>query len=397
MNDEPLLADPEPTTPSGGSNYQGMSPADLLAFKTADLTTLAGVQLTPGVYQVLSWKGCWWHGLLVSHDIARPDSAPVNNGPLRRLHPLSCPPRRSLCSPTTLRRLRSSAGAWSRTSLSWPRWASQVSGVAECGATLAAPRESPLHGSEPSSWSAATVAALLTPGAVTLAKCSTPYTAASPTTAGIPAAITATTGLRKLKVQFSVPNPDAAVYYEYSMRDASNLVRGGQRQVQSASGWTIAWLLCRTGPSCSSQTRRHSLFNWSTTPSSTLWQAVSSHHRCVSSHCYLQASVPSANRIQVPRSAVTVANGKVSFETVELLTYKYYQLRVTAVGYGSVYSQWTASAVAGERTSEVVDGLDSLTMFRCVQAARALHWCLTAVLRAPPHVQASRRSPRWLP
>lgn len=62
----------------------------------------------------------------------------------------------------------------------------------------------------------------------------------------------------------------------------------------------------------------------------------------------VQLAVSSATRIQVPRSAVSMANGKVSFETVELLTYKRYQLRVAAVGYGSVFSQWTTSSVAGE-------------------------------------------------
>jgi len=39
---------------------------------------------------------------------------------------------------------------------------------------------------------------------------------------------------------------------------------------------------------------------------------------------------------------------KLSFETVALDAYKAYDLRLTAVGYGSVYSSWsTPSAVAG--------------------------------------------------
>ena len=91
MNDEPLLADPAPTTPSGGSNYQGMSPADLLAFKTADLTTLAGVQLTQGVYQVLSWEGCWWHGLSLT-TLPDPTRRPSITGPCAGCTPFPAHP-----------------------------------------------------------------------------------------------------------------------------------------------------------------------------------------------------------------------------------------------------------------------------------------------------------------
>lgn len=116
------------------------------------------------------------------------------------------------------------------------------------------------------------------PGLLELySKCACALHTVSPTTAGIPAAITAATGLRKLKVQFSVPNPDAAVYYEYSVRDASNLVRGGQGQLQPVS-WTFACLLCSAGHSCISQTSHHSLGNCSPHPPA-LWQAISSNHR----------------------------------------------------------------------------------------------------------------------
>lgn len=53
---------------------------------------------------------------------------------------------------------------------------------------------------------------------------------------GIPAAITAATGLRKLKVEFTVPNPDAAVYYEYTVRDATTQVR-----LLRDVGWWEVW------------------------------------------------------------------------------------------------------------------------------------------------------------
>ncbi len=44
----------------------------------------------------------------------------------------------------------------------------------------------------------------------------------------------------------------------------------------------------------------------------------------------------------------TSVSGKLSFQTVELATYKRYDLRLTAVGAGSVYSSWsTPSAVTG--------------------------------------------------
>ena len=56
VNTEHLLVDPAATTPSGGANYAGLTPADLLAFKTANLANL-GVQ--PGVYQVRAAEVDW--------------------------------------------------------------------------------------------------------------------------------------------------------------------------------------------------------------------------------------------------------------------------------------------------------------------------------------------------
>jgi len=38
--------------------------------------------------------------------------------------------------------------------------------------------------------------------------------------------VLSTGSLNKLKLVFDVPSPDAASYYEYSVRDASNLVSG---------------------------------------------------------------------------------------------------------------------------------------------------------------------------
>lgn len=38
---------------------------------------------------------------------------------------------------------------------------------------------------------------------------------------GIPTGLAVASGLRKLKVQFNPPSPDAAVYYEYTVRTAS--------------------------------------------------------------------------------------------------------------------------------------------------------------------------------
>lgn len=47
----PLLA-PTPTTPSGGYDYSGLTPADLLSFDTGNLATMSGLTLAAGVYQV---------------------------------------------------------------------------------------------------------------------------------------------------------------------------------------------------------------------------------------------------------------------------------------------------------------------------------------------------------
>lgn len=63
----------------------------------------------------------------------------------------------------------------------------------------------------------------------------------------------------------------------------------------------------------------------------------------------LQTNVPGATRIRVERSALTSDNGKLTFETVDLNTYQLYSVRLTAVGYGSVFSTWSTSALAGER------------------------------------------------
>lgn len=61
-----------------------------------------------------------------------------------------------------------------------------------------------------------------------------------------------------------------------------------------------------------------------------------------------QTNVPGATRIRVERSALTLDNGKLTFETVDLNTYQLYSVRLTAVGYGSVFSTWSSSALAGE-------------------------------------------------
>lgn len=55
----------------------------------------------------------------------------------------------------------------------------------------------------------------------------------------------------------------------------------------------------------------------------------------------------SVNRKRVELSSLVGLDGKLSFETVPLAFYMSYELRLTAVGYGSVFSSWSASAVAG--------------------------------------------------
>lgn len=47
-----LLVTPAPTTPSGGYDYSGLTPADLLSFDTGNLATMSGLTLPAGVYQV---------------------------------------------------------------------------------------------------------------------------------------------------------------------------------------------------------------------------------------------------------------------------------------------------------------------------------------------------------
>lgn len=62
--------------------------------------------------------------------------------------------------------------------------------------------------------------------------------------------------------------------------------------------------------------------------------------------------MPGAVRIRVPRTNVEysteggVKKGLIVLPS-ELLAYDSYQLRLTAVGYGSVYSQWSQAGVAG--------------------------------------------------
>ncbi len=63
-----------------------------------------------------------------------------------------------------------------------------------------------------------------------------------PPPAGIPKNLVLSTGSQnKLKLVFDVPDPNAASYYEYSVRDASSLVRGGLPQ-QCWMEWEIVQL-----------------------------------------------------------------------------------------------------------------------------------------------------------
>lgn len=52
----PLLVTPAPTTPSGGYDYSGLTPADLLSFDTGNLATMSGLNLAAGVYKVGSHR-----------------------------------------------------------------------------------------------------------------------------------------------------------------------------------------------------------------------------------------------------------------------------------------------------------------------------------------------------
>lgn len=59
VNTSPLLADSNtatgatvPTTPSGGTDYKGLTASDRLSFNTGNLATKEGLILAPGVYQV---------------------------------------------------------------------------------------------------------------------------------------------------------------------------------------------------------------------------------------------------------------------------------------------------------------------------------------------------------
>lgn len=79
----------------------------------------------------------------------------------------------------------------------------------------------------------------------------------------------------------------------------------------------------------------------------------------------MQPYVSYAIRKRLGRDLLTTAAGKLSFETVTMAAYKEYELRLTAVGYGSVYSSWSTSAVAGGSCRLRLEALDTLAVSFC--------------------------------